>query len=154
MQTRIEGPLLGKASVCEPILRSLPEWFRIKEANLRYLSDIERLPTFIAMIEGEPIGFLTLKQHNQYTEEILIMGVIPDLHRKGIGNALLFRAEEYLRQKKVEYLQVKTLSSSNPDTNYANTRALYFSLGFRPLEEFKDLWDEQNPALLMVKKLC
>ena len=50
-------------------------------------------------------------------------------------------------------LQVKTLSESHPDAGYAKTRAFYRAMGFHPLEEFKTLWGEANPCLLMVKKL-
>jgi hypothetical protein len=63
------------------------------------------------------------------------------------------KAEAWLRQRGVEYLQVKTLGPSHPDEGYARTRAFYFALGFRPLEEFEQLWDADNPCLLMVKSL-
>ena len=149
----IEGPSLGMSSACEPILRSLPQWFGIETANQQYIKDIEVMPTFVATIESNVAGFLTLKRHNKYTEEIYVMGVRRSLQRKGIGTALLEAAEEYLKRKKIEYLQVKTLSSKHPDLNYAKTRAFYLSAGFRPLEEFSSLWDEQSPALVMVKRL-
>lgn len=46
MYLNIKGPLLGQALVCEPILRSLPEWFGIEEAIVRYLAEIASLPVF------------------------------------------------------------------------------------------------------------
>jgi ribosomal protein S18 acetylase RimI-like enzyme len=49
-------------------------------------------------------------------------------------------------------MQVKTLGPSRPDEHYAKTRAFYEALGFRPLEEFKQIWDENNPCLVMVKR--
>ncbi len=153
MLVEVKGPFLGKATVCDPILRSLPEWFGIESANLQYIQDIEVMPTFLAFIEGKIMGFLTLKRHNEYSEEIHVMGVTPNVHRKGIGRALLSRTEEHLKRQRVEYIQVKTLSSRHPDSNYALTRKFFLALGFRPLEEFTSLWDEDNPALLMVKRL-
>jgi GNAT superfamily N-acetyltransferase len=153
MEVIVEGPVLGKSFVCEPILCSLPQWFGIEEANAQYIRDIEVLPTFIALVDDDAIGFLTLKQHNEYSAEIHVMGVTPRLHRKGVGRALLTRAEEYLQGQGVEYLQVKTLSDTHPDANYARTRAFYMAMGFRPLEEFKTLWNEENPCLLMVKSV-
>ena len=36
---------------------------------------------------------------------------------------------------------------------YAQTRAFYLAMGFRPLEELRKLWDEANPCLIMVKRL-
>jgi GNAT superfamily N-acetyltransferase len=153
MIIEIQGPFLGKAPVCEPILRSLPLWFGIEASNRQYIRDINAMPTFIGVINDEASGFLTLKRHNKYSEEIDIMAVKPNMHRKGIGIALLSKAEEYLNQNGVEYLQVKTLSSKHADTNYASTRAFYLAAGFRPLEEFSNIWGEQSPTLLLVKRL-
>jgi len=153
MKIIVKGPFLGKSAVCEPILRSLPQWFGMEQSNIQYLKDIEVLPTFLAFIDGKAAGFLTVKQHNEYAAEIHIIGVHPELHRKGVGRALIAKAENYLQQQGIEYLQVKTLGSSHPDKNYAKTRAFYLAIGFRPLEEFKELWDEENPCLLMVKSL-
>jgi hypothetical protein len=53
----------------------------------------------------------------------------------------------------VEYLQVKTLGPSHPSRGYAATRRFYEALGFRPLEEIHGLWAEDNPCLLLVKRL-
>jgi GNAT superfamily N-acetyltransferase len=153
MLIEIKGPFLSKSSACDPILRSLPQWFGREEANRRYLQDIEVMPTFIAIAEGELVGFLTLKHHNQYSEEILIMGVKSIFHRNGTGKALISAAEDYLLQRGVEYLHVKTLSDKHPDLNYASTRAFYSASGFRPLVELNNLWDEYNPALIMIKSL-
>jgi hypothetical protein len=51
----------------------------------------------------------------------------------------------------VEFLQVKTVAPRKPDDGYEKTRAFYLAYGFRPLEEFQDLWDVDNPALQMIK---
>jgi ribosomal protein S18 acetylase RimI-like enzyme len=153
MSITVEGPSLGTSCLCEPVLRALPQWFGIEEANVQYLKDIEELPTFLAELDGRVVGFLTLREHNEYAAELHVIGVHPALHRQGIGRALLAEAERYLGGRGIEYLQVKTLSPSHPDEGYARTRAFYSSLGFRPLEEFPDLWGPQNPCLLMIRRL-
>ncbi len=153
MTFTIAGPYTGKAIVCEPILRALPAWFGIEEAIVHYVKVIERLPTFLADQSGQVIGFLSLQQHNAYAAEIYVMGVRPETHRQGVGQALLQQAEVFLRQQQLEYLQVKTLAPSHPDINYAKTRAFYTAVGFRPLEELPQLWGEQNPCLIMIKRL-
>jgi ribosomal protein S18 acetylase RimI-like enzyme len=154
MEMEVQGPLLGMASACEPILRDLPQWFGIPEATEQYLKDIEGLPTFIASLEGEAVGFLTLREHSEYAAEIHVMGVRPELHRNGVGRALVCGAESSLRKRGFEYMQVKTLSERHPDLNYARTRAFYSAMGFRPLEEFPELWGEENPCLQMIKSLA
>ena len=153
MEPVIQGPLLGQAAVCEAILRALPLWFGIEEAVVQYVQDIEHLPTFLAVADGQPVGFLTLKEHFPESAELHVMGIRIEYHRRGLGRALVERAEEWLRSRGSEYLQVKTLSPARPNEEYARTRAFYRALGFRPLEEFPLFWDEANPCLQMVKAL-
>lgn len=153
MNFLIQGPLFGQAAVCEPILHSLPDWFGIEEAIIHYLGEIERLPTFLAYQGEQVIGFVSLKEHNPYAAEVYVMGIRSAAHRQGIGRALLQAGETFLRSKAIEYLQVKTLAPSDPDPNYAKTRAFYLAVGFRPLEELSELWGPENPCLLLIKHL-
>ena len=149
----ITGPHFNSSALCTPVLRTLPEWFGIEEAVLQYSSQVEYLPTFLAIKPKTVIGFLSIKQHNLYSAEILVMGVRPEFQRFGAGRALLNAAQEWLRQQGVEFLQVKTLGPSNDDPNYAGTRKFYETMGFRPLEEFSQIWDEYNPCLILIKRL-
>lgn len=153
MTVTIEGPFTNRSSVCSPILRQLPEWFGIEDALASYEAEIEHLPTFLAIVDGQVKGFLSLKHHFPASAEILVMGVSPDLHRSGIGRKLVQAAESYARGVGVEYLQVKTLGPSRPSAEYARTRAFYQALGYCPLEEFTRIWDEDNPCLVLVKRL-
>jgi GNAT superfamily N-acetyltransferase len=154
MDYRIEGPLFGQSVVCESILRALPDYFGIEEAIIHYAEDIDILPTFLAVTDQGPIGFLTLKQNNKYTAELHVLGVLKEYHHMGLGRALLECAEEFLSGSSTEYLMVKTLASSHPDPHYARTRKFYFSAGFRPLDEYAQIWGERNPCLIMVKSLA
>jgi GNAT superfamily N-acetyltransferase len=74
------------------------------------------------------------------------------MHRRGIGRALVGALEADLIAGGVELLQVKTLGPSLPDASYDQTRRFYLHMGFRPLEEIRDLWPG-NPCLIMVKVL-
>jgi GNAT superfamily N-acetyltransferase len=149
----VEGPLASQSSVCEPILRALPDWFGMEAGIVQYAKDIDHLPTFIARVGSEVIGFLTLKLHNAFAAEVYVMGVRTEWHRRGAGRLLICKAKEYVAQHDIHYLQVKTLGSSHPDLFYARTRVFYFAMGFRPLEEFPQIWDAQNPCLIMVQYL-
>jgi ribosomal protein S18 acetylase RimI-like enzyme len=153
MKFQIERPLLSTSKECEPILRSLPHWFGIESAIVQYVKEIDNLPTFLARIHRSTQGFITIKRHNCYSAEIYVMGVMSQQHRKGIGRELVRMAEAYLRREGTEFLQAKTLSPSREDEGYANTRAFYSAMGFKPLEEFEQLWAPDNPCLLMVKYL-
>ncbi len=150
---KIGGPLLNQSAVCGPILRALPEWFGIEEATAQYIHDVDELPTFVARMDGRAVGFMSVKQHFPQSAELYVLGVLPDMHRHGVGRALLDAVEDHLQKQNVEYLQVKTLSPTHPDKGYAQTRAFYEAVGFKPLEEFPTLWGEANPCLLMIKTL-
>jgi len=143
----IEQPA-ERSRVCEHVLRDLPEWFGIEEATASYIRDVADLPTFAI---GDD-AFLSLKLHTSRAAEVYVMGVRHERHAQGLGTALLRAAEELLRARGVEYLQVKTLGPSDPDAGYAHTRRFYEARGFVPLEEIHGLW-EHNPCLLLVKRL-
>ena len=153
MGITVEGPFLGRSSVCEPILLSLPQWFGVQAATDQYIQDIEVTPTLLAHDGDFAVGFLTLVEHSAYSAEIQVMAVRPELHRRGFGAALVQAAEHYLRQRGIEYLQAKTLSARHPDENYAGTLRFYLAMGFRPLEEFPERWGPANPCLQLVKRL-
>ena len=153
MDIRIEGPELKKSAICMPILRALPGWFGIEESLLKYATEIEALPTFLAYQGTLVVGFVSVKLHNRYSAEIYVLGVVPELHRQGIGRLLMAEVLAWLLQQGVEYVQVKTLGPSHSDVGYAETRAFYESLEFRYLEEFKQIWDENNPCLIMIRRL-
>jgi GNAT superfamily N-acetyltransferase len=137
-----------RSRLCESVLRELPEWFGIEEATAAYIRDVAELPTFAL----EDDAFLSVKLHTPLAAELYVMGVRRERHREGLGTRLLAAAEDYLRARGVEYLQVKTLGPSWPDDGYERTRLFYEARGFVALEEIHGLWDA-NPCLLMVKRL-
>ena len=138
-----------RSAICRRVLEALPDWFGLPDAVERYISDVAALP----VLAVEDIGFLALKVHNDTAAEIYVMGVLPEHHRHGIGTALVEDAENLSRAMGVEYLQVKTLGPSEPSEHYAATRRFYEARGFRPLEELTAIWGEENPCLIMVKRL-
>ena len=149
----LRSEAFGAGETCRRILTTLPTWFGIPASVEDYVATAERSPTVIAGLEDEEVGFLTMVRHSPYAAEVYVMAVLPDLHRQGIGRALLGYAEAMLGADGVEFLQVKTLAPSKPDEGYEKTRAFYLDYGFRPLEEFPDLWDPENPALQMIKAI-
>lgn len=141
-------PPAERSRLCEQVLSDLPEWFGIEDATAAYIRDVAELPTFAV---GDD-ALLALKLHTPRAAEVYVMGVRRARHGQGLGTKLLHVAEEYLRARGFEYLQVKTLGPSDPDAGYARTRAFYEARGFVALEELHELW-EHNPCLLMVKRL-
>jgi ribosomal protein S18 acetylase RimI-like enzyme len=136
----------------ERILATLPEWFGIESAVRDYVEYARSHEVQGAHVDGHVVGILVMRRHNQASTEVHLLAVEPDLHRRGIGSALLDAAERRLREDGTAILHVKTLGPSEPSDEYARTRAFYEARGFIPMEERTDLWPG-NPALLMVKPL-
>ena len=139
-----------KIKISTDILKQLPEWFGIPEAMEDYIHNSSYMPFFAAYAESSAVGFIAVKENNQHTAEIYVMGVEPNYHRRGIGMTLVSSAVEWCRERGYEFLQVKTLDESHPDKNYARTRKIYEAAGFRPLECLPKLWGEDNPCLIMI----
>jgi GNAT superfamily N-acetyltransferase len=138
---------------CAKIIAALGDWFGLPESNVRYLDGLLELPSFVALESGDVLGFVSLRPHFERSAEVEVMGVRPDLHRRGIGRALLLHCEAWLRERGFTVLHVKTLSPSHPDPGYARTRAFYAALGFEPVFQTEALWGRENPSLISVKFL-
>jgi ribosomal protein S18 acetylase RimI-like enzyme len=82
-----------------------------------------------------------------------VLGVLKELQGRGLGKRLLKKANDMLVKKDKKFLTVKTLGDSHSDVHYKQTREFYKAVGFYPLEELLELWEEENPCLYMVKPL-
>lgn len=150
---KFEGPVSGMSGEAERILRTLPGWFGIESALLEYVRDTERLPTFVATEGGHAVAFITLKEHSPQAWEVHCLAVESEWRKRGIGKALHRHVEQWLCQRQVRFLQVKTLAATHPSKEYADTRAFYAALGYTPLEVFPLLWGPKLPVLQLVKYL-
>jgi len=142
----------GEEVACEAILRALPEWFGIEESLVGHVRDCMALQTSVVDVDGVVVGFLTLEPLGPRSAEIRAVAVAPEHHGRGYGRLLVEHAECALLGRSVDTLQVKTLSSSDPDPSYRRTRGFYEHLGFRPLRETLE-WGEASPCVVMVKHL-
>ena len=131
MIRQIENPA-EKKSIASQILYFLPEWFGIPESTAQYIEDSLSRPFFAA--------------------EIMVMGVRPDCHRQGIGTALWKTFRQYAMEKGYLYAQVKTVQEGKYPA-YDLTNHFYQKCGFKELELFPSLWDEQNPCQIYVQYL-
>ncbi len=142
-----------RSRICRMILKGLPEWFGIAEAFDSYINDVRSMATWVACVEERECGFISINRPNEFTAEIHVMGVLKEFHRHGVGQMLVKFAEQELIAQNFRFLQVKTLSPSRENIEYEMTRRFYFRMGFVPVEEFKNIWGEENPCLQMIKAL-
>ena len=143
-----------KSKLCNDILRVLPNWFGVESSIVDYVKSVRAMPFYAAYDNSKPIGFVALKEHNHYTSEIYIMGLLKEYHRMGVGKNLIKTSEKHCKNKGVEFLTVKTLDKSRESKSYEKTRLFYEAMGFKPLEVFPLLWDEDNPCLFLAKHIA
>ena len=142
-----------KSVICNHILRALPNWFGVEASIVEYTEQVKTMPFWAAFEKGKAIGFVALKNHNAYTAEVPVMGVLTEFHRQGIGKKLIQLCEEYCKTNRKEFLTVKTLDESRASKSYERTRLFYLGMGFKPLEVFPLYWDADNPCLFLIKCL-
>jgi GNAT superfamily N-acetyltransferase len=147
------GPSTGHGALCERLLRGLPEWFGIEASIVEYRRAVDDLPAFVAQLGGEAAGLLAVRPTSPAALELHVLAVRRELHRRGLGRALVERAADYARAEGFSLLHVKTLAPEVEDEGYAGTRAFYMALGFVPLETLPAMWGPENPCLLMVRSL-
>jgi ribosomal protein S18 acetylase RimI-like enzyme len=93
------------------------------------------------------------KIHYNRTRGIYVCGIDPKYHGKGIGTLLYKEVEKYFVKNNCKYIIIKTLSEIDSDKNYEKTRKFYKKVVFEELITLTEMWDENNPCLIMIKKI-
>ena len=141
-----------KRAISRTILEALPDWFGVPEAREHYIRESADRLMFAAMEDGQPLGFLCLKETGKATMELSLMGVLQPWHRQGIGRALFAAAKETATAMGYHYMQVKTVQMGHY-ADYDRTNLFYRSLGFEEFEVFPTYWDGDNPCQIYVMGL-
>lgn len=154
MQIQTIDDRQGKQRIARVILELLPEWFGIPEAREAYIREsADEIMVTAAAEEGSVKGFLCLKETGKATVELVVMGVLKQYHRQGIGTALAEEAKRIARERGYSFLQVKTVQMGHyPE--YDATNRFYRSLGFQEFEVIQTLWDEENPCQIYVMSVA
>ena len=142
-----------KSEICKNIFSDLPEWFGIESATKSYIEGV-RDKLFIAYKEkDEYVGFVSLEETSKISCDMYVLGVVKKYHKMGIGKKLIEFIEDEAKKLGKTYITVKVLSDSHLCENYQKTRSFYNKNGYRMLEEFKELWDKDNPCAYLIKQL-
>ena len=139
-----------RAEIAEAVFLALPDWFGMPEGTRAYIDQCRVQPLWAAFVGDQPVGFASLSQTNWAAAEIHCMGVLPGLHRQGIGRGLMEALTAHAMQAGYRLLLVKMVDAGH-HPEYDRTIAFYDGMGFLRLEVFPTLWDERNPCLVLVK---
>jgi GNAT superfamily N-acetyltransferase len=152
--TNVRALSRADAQACDAIVRGLPDWFGLESGISDCEAAVRSQEGLVAERgDGSVAGFLTWVRHFPETAEITWMAVAAGEHRRGTGRALIEALSGRLGDDGVRLLLVKTLSANGDSEHYDRTRAFYLAMGFLPLQEMPELWDAENPALLLVRPL-
>jgi len=143
-----------KQRCARQVLEDLKIWFANEPNREDYIKKCGELPLWAAFDTGDNcVGFFAGTTHYGHVGEIVVCGVMQSAHGKGVGKAIFTQMERYYKELGCDIMLVKTLSDIVDDADYAATRKFYESVGFVPLITLTEMWDEQNPCLIMIKNL-
>ena len=142
-----------KAEYTKLILEKLPDRFGNEKGLQNFINTVCEYPFWAALHNDNCIGFYSGKIHYSRTGEIYVCGIDPNYHGRGIGTLLYKKVEDYFTQNNCEYVIVKTLSDISNYEPYLKTKGFYIKMGFKELLTLTEMWDKDNPCLIMIKNL-
>jgi ribosomal-protein-alanine N-acetyltransferase len=135
-----------EAWACARMMAASEPWITLRrdaDAALAILTDPER-ESYVALLEGEIVGFLILVMHGAFVGYIQSVCVAPGRRSLGLGRRLMAFAEErILRETPNVFLNV---ASFNPEA-----QRLYERLGYEVVGELRDYIVPGHSEVLMRK---
>lgn len=107
-----------------------PDW-RVSQAEaVRSACGNEKMPTWTALVDGTPVGFVAVKVHaDDGMGEIYMVAVDPGSQGRGIAARLMETAIDWMKQQNLKLCIIDT----GMDSGHAPARRAYEKLGF-------DMW--------------
>ncbi len=148
----IEDPSLKK-QITRTVLDNLPEWFGKEDATREYVENAAHYPFIAAEMNGEYVGFYSLREENKDVLDMYVLGVLREYHSGGVGSSLQHYVDDYAKKKGYSYLMVLTLAAAANDSAYLKTRKFYLNMGFFDFYRNDAIFSKDDPCQIMVKRL-
>lgn len=139
-----------KEKISRETLNDLPEWFGLPESTEKYITDSQGKPFLASFYKDEVVGFIVLNATSPDCADIFVMGIKKKFHHQGAATQLNEEYEKMAKTLGYSYSQVKTVQSGHYK-EYDITNKFYKSIGYKELEVFPTLWDENNPCQIYIK---
>ena len=101
-----------KVRICNEILKTVPGCIEI--------DPVKDMPFFTACVDEKVIGFVAIKNNNEYTSKIYLIGTLDDF--QNTYENLIKHCEEYCVQNNKEFLITEAVDNKN-----------FVKFGFKPL---------------------
>ncbi len=141
---------------CDAIVASLPYHSGDAGGRAACARAVRESPGYVACEAERVIGFVTSQSWYGVAVEITWMAVHADRRRLGVGRRLIRHLVDN-GPRNLRYMVVTTLSQATPEVEdgdtYAGTRRFYEREGFEPIWEPKGWWNDENQAVLMLRRL-
>ncbi|HMQ29482.1 MAG TPA: GNAT family N-acetyltransferase [Chloroflexaceae bacterium] len=119
-------------SALEPAISQVlfSDWRASQRQAVEAVCDDEDAHVWVAIVGGEPVGFVAVKLHAaEKIGEVYMIAVDPAAQRRGVGAALMAFATDWMREAGMLVAMVAT----GGDPGHAPARRAYEKLGFAPL---------------------
>lgn len=84
---------------CYEIFDELDGWFGSDEINSEYVNQLSEYSSFVAVVDGNVEGVISLDWHFGSTAEVYSMPISLAHHRQGIGKQLMVAAEKLAKER-------------------------------------------------------
>ena len=140
---------------CVAVLEALPGYFTPSTYD-EVRRDLADHPSWVAVEEGEILGFVLAPRRFTAGAEITLAGVVPSHHGQGVGKALVYECLTTLAALGVTMVEVKTLDASAGYEPYVATRGFWEGRGFVQVDCIDPLrgWEPGNPAAIYVRSIA
>ncbi|TDW15253.1 GNAT family N-acetyltransferase [Kribbella kalugense] len=153
--TTVRAVVDGDIEACLEIVRALPEYFTA-DVPEKVRGDLGCLLGWVAVRDGQVVGFVVVERRGTRAAEILWAAVDPSARRQGIGSQLAHEVMGELRATGVKVVELKTLDAAVDYKPYEATRAFWERMGFVQIDTIDPLpgWNPGNPAAIYVAGLA
>lgn len=134
----IESLRAPDAPECVEVVRSLPEWFSYPGALDDVGTSSRTEEGFCARIDGQLIGFVTIRPSFAECLEISYLAVHSTFRRKGIGRKLIRAVAELCEVRAIDLICLLTLGPSAESPFYRETVEFYRTMGFWRIRELQN----------------
>jgi ribosomal protein S18 acetylase RimI-like enzyme len=140
---------LKKQKIANNILENINDKTNHSENSDLILKNIINTDFFAIYNSDIPIGFVSVKQNNEFTAEIYAVALLRDYQRIGLGKKLILNIETVLKSKGFKFLMVKPSYKNGLDScvNF------FKKLSFYTLDDTEKLISNNLNAMSMIKSI-